>query len=50
MELECIVLSKMVSQRKTDTISFHSYVELKKTKEMDDRGRGRKRNHDKSYL
>ena len=29
MELECIMLSK-ISQRKTNTILFHSYVEYKK--------------------
>ena len=37
MELESIMLSE-ISQRKTDTILFNSYVECKKQKELTKRG------------
>ena len=30
MELECIMLSEISQQRKTNTILFHSYLEFKK--------------------
>ena len=40
MELEGIMLSE-ISQRKTDIICFHSYVELEKLKTMGE-GKGKK--------
>ena len=49
MELESIMLSK-ISQRKTNTIGFHSYVEFKKQNKSAKEKRERERERDNQEI